>query len=288
MIDFLMAVLRLSTPLLFVALAGLICERSGVVNLALEAFMLVGAFTGATVAHLTGSPWMGWCAALAAGSLFASFYGLFVLEAKTDQIVTGTAFNLLAAGLIPFSVKILFDSTGSTPSLPLDSRFSWEPYAVAALTTFAVLYVFMKTRWGLRLRFAGENPSALQAAGFSVRSLRWTAVALSGGLAAWGGATLSMALASSYSPMMTAGRGFIGLAALIFGRWKPIPTILACLFFAAADAAQIRLQGAELFGLTVPVQFIQILPYLVTLVALAGWIGRSHPPKALGTPFGGV
>lgn len=284
MIDFILAVLRMSTPLIFASLAGLFSERSGVVNIALEGFMLVGAFTGAVVAHYTGSPWLGWMGAFVAGALFSSIYGIFALKLRADQIVAGTAMNLLAIGCIPFATKILFNSTGSTPSLPLDGRFSWEPLVVATLLIVFVVYVIRRTRWGLWILFAGEHPVALQSSGVRVDRVRWTSVLLSGGIAAWGGATLSLALASSYSPLMTAGRGFIALAALIFGRWKPLPAVAACLFFGLTDAIQIRLQGSEIGGFAVPVQFIQVLPYVITLITLAGGLGRSRPPKALGKP----
>lgn len=285
MIDFVLAVMRMSTPLIFASMAGLFSERSGVVNIALEGFMLVGAFVGAVVAHYTGSPWLGWICAFVAGSLFSSIYGVFALKLVADQIVAGTAMNLLAIGCIPFATKILFNSTGSTPSLAMDARLSTEPLLVAALVVAFTIYVIRRTRWGLWILFAGEHPAALQSSGVRVERVRWMSVLLSGGLAAWGGATLSLALASSYSPLMTAGRGFIALAALIFGRWKPLPTVAACLFFGLTDAIQIRLQGSELGGVAVPVQFIQILPYVITLITLAGGLGRSRPPKALGKPL---
>lgn len=287
MSDLIFATLRLACPLVFAALGGLLSERSGVINIALESFMLVGAFAAASVAHFTGDPWMGWMAGFVAGSFFSVLYAMSVIEAKADQIVAGTAFNLFAIGFIPFLSKILFNSTGSTPSLPVEARFEFAPMIFALLAIVAVIAVLRWTRAGLWLFFAGEHPAALTASGVSVRALRWVSVTLGGGLAGWGGATLSLALASSYSPLMTAGRGFIALAALISGKWKPLPTLGACLVFAFADALQIRWQGIEFMGRKIPVQFIQILPYVLTLVVLAGFIGVSRAPKALGKDLDG-
>lgn len=277
-----LATLRLATPLIFASMGGMMSERSGVVNVALESFMLVGAFTGSVVAVYSSSAWFGWGAALIAGLLIGALYALFVIELGADQIVTGMAFNLLVMGVIPFATKILFSSTGSTPPLPAEFRFNYEPLIFAFVLVAALTFWLKKSRSGLWLLFSGENPEALISAGVSVRKVRWAAVSLSGAFAAWGGASLSLFLASSYSPMMSGGRGFMALAALIFGKWKPLPAFFACLLFAFADAVQIRLQGVQIGGTTVPVQFIQILPYIVTIVALAGFIGASRPPKALG------
>jgi simple sugar transport system permease protein len=279
------ATLRVSTPLLFAALGGLISERAGVINIALEGFMLIGAFFGAVTALCTHSPWLGALGAIVAGGLFAAIYALFVIELKGNQIVTGTALNILAMGIPPFVNKILYDVSGSTPSLPINERFHGEPIAIAGLLLVAIVWLFKQTFAGLWITFAGENPRALRASGVSPRAVRWWAVVTSGALAAMGGASLSLYLASSYSRNMTAGRGFMALAALIFGQWKPLPTLLACLFFGLTDALQIRLQGATWNGQAIPVQFIQILPYVVTMIVLAGFVGRSRPPKSLGEPL---
>lgn len=277
-----LATLRLATPLIFSAMGGMMSERSGVINVALESFMLVGAFVGAVAGYYSASAWVGWIAALFAGLMIGALYALFVIELRADQIVTGMAFNLLVMGVIPFVTKILFNSTGSTPTLQVEDRFEFEPLLMAFLLVAALTFWLKRSRSGLWLLFAGEHPEALMASGVSVRKVRWTAVTLSGAFAAWGGASLSLFLASAYSPMMTGGRGFMALAALIFGKWKPLPAFLACLLFAFADAAQIRLQGVQVAGFVVPVQFVQILPYIVTIIALAGFIGASRPPKALG------
>ena len=273
--------LRVSTPLIFAALGGMFAERSGVINIALEGMMLIGAF-GAAVGTLAGhSPWVGAAAGMTAGVALAAIYGLFVIRLRADQIVAGTAINMLAMGLTPFLCKILYDVTGSTPAIPIGERFQSAPLYLGWVLVVAC-YLWMKyTPAGLWVSFAGEHPAALDAAGVRVNRVRWFAVLVSGALAGMGGATLSIFLSSSFSRNMTAGRGFMALAALIFGKWKPIPTALACLLFGFSDAVQIRLQGVG----SIPVQFIQILPYLVTILVLAGFVGRSRPPKALGAPF---
>jgi ABC-type uncharacterized transport system permease subunit len=284
-ISLLLAALRMATPMIFASMGGLMSERSGVVNIALEGFMLVGSFTAAVVAYYTHSVWLAWGVTLIAGAVIGGLYALFVIEWKADQIVTGTAINILTVGAMPFLTKILFNSTGSTPNLPMEERFSFEPTLMAFLLVGGLTYWFYQTHSGLWLQFAGEHPEALSSAGVSVRKTRWISVILSGIFAALGGASLSTFLASSYSPMMTGGRGFMALAALIFGRWKPLPTLAACLFFGFTDALQIRLQGVTVGGVEIPVQFIQILPYVVTIIALAGFFGKSESPKALGKVF---
>ena len=277
------ATLRLATPLCFAAMGGMMSERSGVVNVALEGFMLVGAFAGAVAGQATASAWVGWGAAGIAGLFAGALFALFVIELKADQIITGMAFNLLAMGAIPFVTKILFSSTGSTPPLLVEDRFDFEPIAIVIILVIGLHFWLYKMRSGLWLFFAGEHPEALVSSGVSLRKVRWISVCLSGAFAAWGGATLSLFLASSYSPMMTGGRGFMALAALIFGGWKPVPAALACLLFGFADALQIRLQGVQIAGVEIPVQFVQILPYIVTIIAVAGFIGNRRAPKALGS-----
>ncbi|MFS4458561.1 ABC transporter permease [Bdellovibrio sp. HCB2-146] len=279
----LFATLRLATPLCFAAMGGFMSERSGVVNVALEGFMLVGAFAGAVAGVAAESAWMGWGAALMAGLLIGALFAFFVIELKADQIITGMAFNLLIMGAIPFITKILYSSTGSTPPLGVDDRFDFEPILMIGLLVLGLHFWLYKMRSGLWLQFAGEHPEALLSSGVSLRRVRWVSVCLSGAFAACGGATLSLYLASSYSPLMTGGRGFMALAALIFGGWRPVPAALACLLFGFADAVQIRLQGVQVFGVEIPVQFVQILPYIVTIVALAGFIGNRRAPKALGS-----
>ena len=286
LLDLAAATLRLATPLLLAAMGGLLSERSGVINLALEGKMLVGAFAAAVVTLATGSPWLGLAGGSLAGILLAALYGVAVLPLKANQIVAATGINMLAAGIPPFVAKILYDVTGSTPSIELAHRFVVFPMGLALVAPVALWWVLGKTRAGLRLNFAGEHPEALAAAGVSVAGVRWTALLAAGALAGSGGASLSIFLSSAYSRNMSSGRGFMALAALILGKWRPLPTLFACLFFAIADAVQIRLQGLEIAGLgKVPVQFIQILPYVLTIIVLAGFVGKSRAPKALGEPL---
>jgi ABC-type uncharacterized transport system permease subunit len=275
---------RLAVPLVFAAIGGMFSERSGVVNIALEGKMVVGAFVAAVIAFYSGSPWAGFFAGGLAGAVVGMIYALSVIEFRANQIVSGTGINLLALGIAPFVCKILFDVTGSTPTLDIAQRFSYEPLVVALVATFAVTFWLYRTVGGLRLQIAGEHPEALAAAGGNVILTRWIAVTMAGFMAGLGGACLSIFLSSSYSRNMTAGRGFIALAALILGKWRPVQTVLACLLFGFTDAIQIRLQGVEIAGFgKVPVQFIQILPYVATLILLTGVIGKSRAPKALGT-----
>ena len=278
--------LRVSTPLIFAALGGMFSERSGVINIALEGMMLVGAFGAAVGTLATHSPWLGSACGMGAGAVLALVYGIFVIRLRANQIVAGTAINMLALGLTPFVCKLRYDVTGQTPAIPMGDRFESAPlYLSWALVL--ICWLWMKhTRQGLWLSFAGEHPEALDAAGIRVNRVRWAAVAVSGALAGMGGASLSVFLSSSWTRNMTAGRGFMALAALIFGKWRPVPTAIACLLFGFAEAVQIRLQGVVLWGQDpIPVQFIQILPYIVTILVLAGFVGRSRAPKALGTVF---
>lgn len=285
LVQLLASTLRVSTPLVFASLGGMMSERAGVINIALEGMMIVGAFTAAAVTYGTHSPWLGSLSAAMAGALLAAIYGVFVIRLRADQIVAGTAANLLAMGVVPFACKILYGSSGSTPAIPIEDRFGWAPMAAAWVCVAAISLWLRYTPSGLWVRFAGEHPSALDSAGVRVNRVRWSALAVSGMLAGLGGASLSIFLSSSFSRNMTAGRGFMALAALIFGKWRPVPAAAACLLFGLADAAQIRLQGVSFGGATVPVQFIQILPYVVTVLVLAGLVGKSRAPSALGRPF---
>lgn len=278
--------IRVSTPLVFAALGGLLCERAGVVNIALEGIMLLGAFFAAAVTYTSSSPWLGLGAAMLAGVLFAAIHGVLSIELAANQIISGVAINLLAVGLTPFLCKIIFDSTAGTPTIPIAARFQYTLPVLAVLLLVLCNWWLKFTPSGTWLRFAGEHPDALESVGLSVRAVRWSAVLASGLLGGIGGASLSIFLSSSFSRNMTAGRGFMALAAVIFGKWRPLPTVIACLLFGLFDALQMRLQGVILFGSDpVPVQFIQILPYLATILVLAGIVGQSRAPRALGLPL---
>lgn len=281
-----LSTVRVATPLVFAALGGLLSERSGVVNIALEGLMLVGAIFAAVGAQLFDSPWVGLAFAIAASILLAAMYALSVIQLKADQIVAGTAINFLALGLTPFICKVLYGVSGSTPQLPLTARFQWAPLFLALVSVVLVAWALARTPFGLWIRFAGDSPEGLETAGVKVRKIRWAAVLLSGLFSGLAGASLSIYLASSFSRNMTAGRGFMALAALIFGKWRPLPAAAACLLFALADSLQIRLQGVTILGSEpIPVQFIQILPYLLTVGVLAGLVGRSRAPQSLGVKY---
>jgi simple sugar transport system permease protein len=273
--------IRLSTPLILAALGGLYSERGGVINIALEGMMLAGAFTAAAVTVFTHSPWVGLLAAVIAGLAVAALHAVVTINYRADQVVTGAAINILFLGVPALLSGALFESTGATPQLPRDQTLPNTLVYLAFILVAVTAYVIYWTRFGLRLRAVGENPEAALAAGVSVVRMRYAGVLISGALAALGGAYLSIGQSSLFTRNMTAGRGFIALAALIFGKWDPVGALLACLFFGFAEAVAIRMQGT----VDIPNQFIQMIPYVLTMVVLAGWIGRATPPKALGTPY---
>ena len=281
--------IRLATPLVLAALGGLYSERSGVINIALEGLMLAGAFTAAVVTYKTGSPWVGLGAAILAGVFVASIHAVACIKYQANQVVSGMAVNILMLGVPALLSGAFFDSTGATPQIPKNNLLPYAPIVIAVALVLVTWYVLNRTPFGLRLRAVGENPEAADTAGVSVKRIRYTGVLLSGALAAIGGAYLSIGQSSLFTRNMTAGRGFIALAALIFGKWKPVQTMLACLLFGFAEAVAIQLQGVpiSLFGkvATIPVHFIQMFPYVLTMIVLAGFIGSSRAPRALGLPY---
>jgi ABC-type uncharacterized transport system permease subunit len=289
--------IRLATPLVLAALGGLFSERSGVINIALEGKMLAGAFAAAAMAYAAdvqfgmgaASPWIGLLAGMLAGLFIAAIYATVCIKFKADQVVSGAAINILMLGIPGFLSGALFLSSGSTPQLPKDHLLPQNPAIIAiaiGVLVFVIWYVLYKTPFGLRLRSVGEKPEAADAAGVSVARLRYSGVLLAGILAGIGGAYLSIGQSSLFTRNMTAGRGFIALAALIFGKWRPVQTLLACLLFGFTEAVSIQMQGAvKLRGEEIPVQFINMVPYVLTIVVLAGFIGSSRPPRALGIPY---
>lgn len=279
--------MRLSTPLILAALGGLFSERSGVINIALEGMMLAGAFTAAATTHATGNPFIGLFAGMGAGLLVALVHAVACIRYKADQVVTGTAINILMIGMPAFLSGAFFLSSGATPQIPKENLLPYTPIVLAFLMVPVTWYVLYKTPFGLRLRSVGENPEAADAAGVRVAAMRYWGVLLSGVLAGIGGAYLSIGQSSLFTRNMTSGRGFIALAALIFGKWRPVQTLLACLLFGLTEAVSIQMQGVVKLpsGEDIPIQFIQMVPYVLTIVVLAGFIGSSHPPRALGTPY---
>jgi ABC-type uncharacterized transport system permease subunit len=279
--------IRLSTPLILAALGGLFSERSGVINIALEGMMLAGAFTAAAVTYAVGNPYVGLLAGMMAGGLIAAIHAVACIRYKADQVVTGTAINILMIGMPAFLSGAFFLSSGSTPQIPKEHLIPWIPIVIAFALVPISWYVLYKTPFGLRLRSVGENPEAADAAGVKVARMRYAGVLLSGALAGIGGAYLSIGQSSLFTRNMTSGRGFIALAALIFGKWRPVQTLLACLLFGLTEALSIQMQGVVKLpsGDDIPVQFIQMVPYVLTIIVLAGFIGSSQPPRALGIPY---
>lgn len=289
----LFSAIRLATPLIFAALGGLFSERSGVINIALEGLMLAGAFTAAIATYELGNPYLGLLCGMAAGAVLALIYAIATIKFEADQVVSGMAINFLMFGLPALLSGAIYDSAGSTHQIAKENLLPeyFNRISIASLLAFALVpicwYVLYKTPFGLRLRATGENPAAADAAGVSVIRLRYIAVMISGILAAAGGAYLSTGQSSLFTRNMTAGRGFIALAALILAKWRPVPVLIACLFFGFTEALTIQIQGVYKLpsGEDIPVQFIQMIPYVLTIIVLAGFIGLSRAPKALGIPY---
>ncbi len=290
----LFATIRSATPLIFAALGGLFSERAGVINIALEGLMLCGAFTAAVITYQTGNPYLGMFSGIVAGGLLALLYAVACIKFEADQVVAGMAINFLMIGLPALISVGLYDSAGSTPQIDKLDKLPnfYNSISLASIIAFAMVpvvwYVVYKTPFGLRLRAAGENPEAADSAGVNVIRLRYTGVVISGLLAAAGGAYLSIGQSSLFTKSMTAGRGFIALAALILAKWRPVQVMIACLFFGFTEAITIEIQGAswaKINGEPVPIQFIEMIPYVLTIIVLAGFIGLSRAPKALGIPY---
>jgi ABC-type uncharacterized transport system permease subunit len=306
------ATIRLSTPLLLACLAGMYSERAGVFDIGLEGKMLMAAFAAAATASVTGSVWAGLAAGLGISLMTALLQGAAAITLKGNQLIAGTAINMLAVGLTTFLGIQWFAQGGRTPQLKEGERFTEVklPFAdelanvpvvgpiysdlisghnilvyIAFLAVPVTWFVLFRTRFGLRLRAVGENPKAVDTAGISVIAMRYQAVLITGLLCGFAGAFFSIAQGSGFGNNMTAGKGFIALAALIFAKWKPVPAMFTCLLFGFLDALQIRLQGVEVGGVQVPVQAIQALPYVLTVILLAGFIGKAVGPKAGGVAY---
>lgn len=283
--------IRFATPLIFAALGGMFSERSGVINIALEGLMLAGAFTAAVVTYETSNPFIGMFCGILSGALLAFVFAVACIKFEADQVVAGFGINILMLGIPALISSAIYDSAGSTQQI--DKAFLLPEIfniSFASILAFALVpvcwYILFKTPFGLRLRATGENPAAADAAGVGVIKMRYTAVIISGVLAAAGGAYLSIGQSSLFTRGMTAGRGYIALAALILAKWKPVPVLLACLFFGFTEALTIPLANVKMSnGENIPVQFIQIIPYVLTIIVLAGFIGLSRAPKALGIPY---
>ncbi|MDP6706566.1 MAG: ABC transporter permease [Alphaproteobacteria bacterium] len=307
------ATLRVATPLVLCAMAGLLSERSGIIDISLEGKMLGAAFAAAAVAAVSGSAWLGLAAAALTGIALALVHGFACITHNGNQVVSGVAINILMSGMTVTLGIAWFAQGGQTPSLPPEARFTplvWPGaealrqvpilgtiYAellsghnllvyVAFMGVPLTWWLVYRTRFGLRLRAVGENPLAVDTAAISVAWMRYRAVICAGVLSGIAGAYLSTAQSGAFVREMTAGQGYIALAAMIFGKWRPLPAMGACLLFGFLDAVAVRLQGVVLPVIgEVPVQFIQALPYVLTVVLLAGFIGRAVAPRAIGIPY---
>ena len=307
------ATLRVATPLVLCAMAGLFSERSGIVDISLEGKMLGAAFAAGATAAVTGSAWLGLGAAILTAIALAMLHGFACITHRGNHVVSGVAINILMSGLTVTLGIAWFARGGQTPSLPNEARFTainWPgtellagvPYLgtvyaelisghnllvyLALLAVPFTWWVVYQTRFGLRLRAVGENPLAVDTAGIKVAWMRYRALMFTGVLTGMAGAYLSIAHNAAFVREMTAGKGYIALAALIFGKWRPVPAMLACLLFGFLDAVAVRLQGVELPYIgEIPVQFIVALPYVLTVVLLAGFIGKAVAPKAIGVPY---
>lgn len=299
-IDMLARMVRLATPIVLGAMAGILCERSGVINIAIEGLMLMGACVGFIVALNFGNSWIGLAAAILIGGVTAMLHAVLSIHFKTDQIISGTVINILAVGVTGFlrnNVILGMEQTGrigsALPSvpIPLVSKipvigpilFNHQPIAYLMLILVPVLSLLLfKTPWGLRTRAIGEHPRAADTMGINVNRMRYMNVFFAGLVAGLGGAWFSLEATFNFDDLMTNGRGFIALAAMIFGKWTPVGAMGGALIFSSADALQIKIQG---FSFDLPAQFLQMLPYVITVIVLAGIIGRARPPAAVGKPY---
>jgi simple sugar transport system permease protein len=312
-VSVLAATLRVAATLVFCALAGMFSERSGIIDIGLEGKMLAASFAAACVAMVTGSAWVALGGAIIVSCAFALIHGLACITYRGNQVVSGVAINIVAAGLTIVLGNAWFGRGGQTPDLAPEARFMPIAFPgagaasdipligplyshvigghnllvyVAYAAVPAAWWVLYRTRFGLRLRAVGEEPKVVDTAGISVTWLRYRAVLIAGTLCGFAGTYLAVAQNAAFSPHMTAGQGFIALAAMVFGKWRPWPAMFACLLFGFLDAIAIRLQGVAIPGIgQVPVEAIQALPYILTVVLLAGFVGRAQAPHALGQPY---
>ncbi|MCH2163223.1 MAG: ABC transporter permease [Marinovum sp.] len=304
--------IRLATPLLLACLAGLYSERAGIFDIGLEGKMLAAAFFAGAIAFVTANVWLGLLAGIGASMALSLLHGVASITFRGNQLISGVAINFLAAGLTVLIAQSWFSQGGRTPSLMGGGRFdpltlpfaeALEPvpflgpiyaelisgHSILVYIAFAMVpltwWILFRTRFGLRLRAVGENPAAVDTAGVSVVGLRFAAVAICGILCGIAGAYLSTALQAGFVKDMTAGRGFIALAALIFAKWRPWYALYACLLFGFLGAIALRYQNIDLGAFVVPVQFMNALPYILTVVILAGFVGKAIPPRAGGEPY---
>lgn len=295
--------LMYSTPLIYAALGGVITENSGVTNIGLEGMMTIGALIGATVGFYSGNPWLGFLAAGLAGGVLALFHAIASVTFEADQVVSGIAINFLGPGLALFLSRLFFEGATMTKAIPLDSKMPrplhgifprnsfldlvFNQYAtvyMAFLLVFVLWYLLYRTKLGLRIRAVGEHPRAADTLGVNIYRIRYLCVILSGVFAGFGGASMSLAIVSNFRPTLVSGHGFIALAAMIFGKWKPQGAMWACLLFGVSNGLVVYLGRADA-PFQISVQILSMLPYVLTLIVLMGFVGRASAPAAVGVPY---
>ena len=294
--------LMYSTPLIYTSLGGVLSENSGVINIGLEGMMVIGAFAGAAIGYFVGDPWIAFIGAGIAGGLFGLLHAFACVTFSANQVVSGIAINFLGAGIALFLSRMLFEGATMTKSIALDNKMPRplngvfpdrsflniifdNQYATVYLAFLMVLLIWFfmyKTKYGLRLRSVGEHPTAADTLGINVMRIRYFAVIMSGVFAGFGGAAMSLAIVSNFRPTLVSGHGFIALAAMIFGKWKPQGALLACLLFGGAQGLAVFLGQ---FDLEISTQLISMLPYVITIVVLIGFVGKSAAPSADGIPY---
>ena len=302
-VDLLAATIRLSTPITLAAIGAAICERSGIVNIAMEGLMIMGAFFSAIVAWATGNPWLGLIAGILAGGIFSLLHGLATITFHLDHVVSGAVLNILSFGITRYLMVLIFGHPGTSDPIPVSlsafqlkipllwkipvlgpALFSQTPIVYLSLILVVVLSVFLfKTRTGLHIRAAGEHPLALESLGVSVYKMRYLGVVISGLASGMAGAYLAIENSTAFTEGMTGGRGFIALAANISGRWNPVGAFISALFFGFADALQYRFQVIQ--TLRIPSEFFSMFPYIATVIAVAGLVRRSRSPGSVGKDF---
>ncbi len=295
--------LMYATPLIFAALGGVFSENSGIVNIGIEGMMTIGAFSGAACGALTGNPWLSFIVGGISGAFFALIHAIATVSFNADHTISGVAINLLAPGLALFMSKILFEGSTTTPTIPIENKIprplngvfeqgsvldtlfnSYATVFLAFIFVFLTWYVLYKTKFGLRVRAVGEHPGAADTLGISVVNIRYIAVIISGILAGFGGAAMSLAVSSSFRPTLISGQGYIAIAAVIFGKWRPQWAMVACLLFGFSTAMSIYL-GNPTLGLNVNESLLSMIPYIVTLVILVLFVKSSKAPASLGNSY---
>ncbi|TCO79462.1 ABC transporter permease [Marinisporobacter balticus] len=293
--------LMYATPLIFAALGGVISENSGVVNIGLEGMMTLGALMGATVGYFTGNPWLALLCAGLAGGFLALLHAIASVTFGADQIVSGIAINFLGPGIALFLSRLFFEGATMTKSINLENKIprplggvfpqnsffdlvlnQYATVYISFLLVFVIWYMLYKTKIGLRIRAVGEHPKAADTLGINIYKIRYFSVILSGIFAGFGGAAMSIAVVSNFRPTLISGQGFIALAAMIFGKWKPQGAMWACLLFGAAQGFVIFLGGT---AIAISSQLLAMLPYIITLVILISFVGKSVGPAASGDPY---